>query len=132
MNQELQKALAQFLQLMLDGIQKGSAFASQQLPLIIQEKLHYEIVSSLAWIGIWLTITIIAWSAQRIVWRLTEPKPSSYLSSDDETARGVTTAAAILLSIFAIIDIVYNIDHLIYVWMAPRVFIIEWLKELIK
>lgn len=132
MNQELQKALAQFLQLMLDGVQKGSDFASQQLPLVIQEKLHYEIYSSLVWMGIWLFLITIGWVAQRIVWKTTEPRKGSYITSEQEFARGTTIVVAIAFSICGIIDIIYNIDHVVYVWVAPRVFLLEWLKGMIK
>jgi hypothetical protein len=134
MNDEMKKALSDFLGLLLEGIKTGTSFAQQQIPLVIQEKLNYEIYSSFAWMGIWLFIILLAWIVQQTVWRITNPKRTgkSRLAEGEEAARAITTIGAVLGSIGGLIDIIYNIDHVVYVWVAPRVYLLEWLKELIK
>jgi hypothetical protein len=123
MNEQLQKQLSQFLQLMLDGIEKGTSFAGQQLPLIIQEKLHYELFNSLMWAGFWFLIIVAIWVMVELFIRKSEMRPGERYEG-----RAIATTATLIISV----PMVYCLNWALYIYMAPRLYILEWLRQLIR
>lgn len=131
MDPKLQQALADYMQSLLslmkesgqmvkDGIQQGAAFAKDQIPLVIQEKLHFTLAIDIVWALMWLSILIAGWVFIRKVMR-----PS--LSPRDA---GVDWCFGGILTGVSLIAIMMNVYEIVKVYTAPRLFIIDWITQL--
>lgn len=123
MDEQLKKILVQFLQLMLDGIEKGANFAGAQIPLVVQEKLRYELISYLIWGGIWTAAIVGAWILAR--WAIRK-------CGDDNEVKVFFRTSAGVVSFIGVLCAGYYFDYALMIYIAPRVYILEWLKDLIK
>jgi hypothetical protein len=118
----VQAELTQWLHTLRTGVETGAAFAGEQIPLIIQEKIAYEraylsIVSGVLW-----TVTITGLSVMVYGWRRRSVcDPFGYMLGGGVGA-GFT----------ALIFFIDFCRPLIQVWTAPRLYIVEWLASLVK
>lgn len=127
MNEKLQQEIAAWLETMRAGIEAAGNFAIEQAPLVIQEKIAW----GRAFETIWLAVGIIAVLAllyySRRVW-------SWGLKNSDESD-GFSVFVSVLYSIGSIIVFTAAMEQLnlaLQVWLAPRIYIIEWLANLVK
>lgn len=127
MDEQFKKILVQFLQLMLDGIQKGAEIAGQQIPLVLQEKLRYDFAAYCIWGGFWLLVIAVVWAlAWLLIFKYSE------VGRDRKEAKAFMFPAASIITFFALIFAVWELQYALEIWIAPRVYILEWLKGMIK
>ena len=135
MNEQLQLAVSTLIQTSLNAIDKGTAFLSNQIPEVIQQLLLWKAVASFiefssgifiiggifAWLiyqyKYWTTTVTTTWGTKKI--RLyAEAGPFS------------------LLNIFLIIPLLYGSSciNLIWlqIWIAPKLYLIEYAKDFLK
>jgi hypothetical protein len=126
MDEQLKKVLMQFLQLMLDGIEKGTKFAGEQIPLVVQEKLRYELASFLAWAGFWLVLIIT-------LWVVAEWGRRYHMSERERDEATFPIRIGCLIASFILaLPMLYELDWALYVYLAPRVYILDWLRFMLK
>lgn len=127
MNDTLQKTLASALQTVLDGLKAGYEFGSREIPLILAEKLRYELaVASFETIvclvgGIAVALTV------RKLWAI---HMKDTFNNDGAALGAVFTG--VLGGGFFTFGFVYSFELALKIYLAPRVYLLDWLVELLK
>jgi hypothetical protein len=126
-NDTLQKSLASALQTVLDGLKAGYEFGSKEIPLILAEKLRYELaVASFETVvflvgGIGVIVTV------RKLWAFHK---KDTFNNDDAALGAVLTGA--LGGGFFVFGFIYNLEQALKIYLAPRIYLLDWLVELLK
>ena len=121
MNEELQQALAQFLTASLNTVEKGTAIAGEQIPLVLQEIVQWKITeSAIASTTLFLFIIASCLMLRRIM--------RSFLNIEDKQNLG---AFCVVVNIPFIVLFFVKFMTLIKAITAPRLIIIEFLKGML-
>lgn len=124
MNNELQEALTAFLTKSLDVVEKGVNMAGEQIPLVLQEIIQWEIWSSTIGFVIALIISvclaIAGWFCSKRMRMIRDDFPFDL---------GAIVSFGGALLAFAIS--MGNLYHMIKALTAPRLVIIEFLKGML-
>lgn len=129
MEQKLEEKATDLLVKMIDvTIQSVSdvvAFGKQQIPDIINQLLMWKIAES----GVWLLFGIVFLCVGMFF-------SNHYYNRLEELEEGLGMAARIVGSIISILTgsimIVSNLLDVLYIWLAPKVWLIEYGAELVK
>lgn len=133
MNEKLQEQLAEVLKWLLQWAQSTQEFVLAQAPLIVQEAIRFGRASEtwdVAAGAVSLAIGLV------LVFRSMIP-----FMSDANEARYVTghsvlltirTFGGIAMSFIGLMAVLTNISPLLKVWFAPRIYLLEWVAQLIK
>lgn len=135
MNEQLQLAVNTLIQTSLNAIDKGTTFLSNQIPEVIQQLLLWKAITSFIEFssGIFLIGGIFAWLIYQYKYWTTEIE-GTYKSKElrIEEDRGSLS----LLNIFLIIPLIYGSSciNLIWlqIWIAPKLYLIEYAKDFLK
>lgn len=123
MNQDLQKTLSTYLDTLLSTLKEGAAFASDQIPLVIQEKLHWDLAQASIGIGLglllvalatWLSLTAKAWNEK-----------------DHYSDWGFLVMAAAGCAVIGLPMIIINLLTFVQIEVAPRLYILEWVQSML-
>lgn len=108
------------------GIVKAVDFAQEQAPLVVQEFLAWKFAQAAIW-------TIIATIGLLIIGYIIKKCFSkSWLDdSDGLSVEGAVIATVIFLSLL-FVKFVPNVEQMVKVKVAPRVFIIEWVSDQVQ
>ena len=135
MNEQLQLAISTLIQTSLNAIDKGTAFLSNQIPEVIQQLLLWKAVASFIEFssGIFLIGGIFAWLIyQYKYWTTTVTTPWGTKTIRFEASSGPFS----LLNIPLIIPLLYGSSciNLIWlqIWIAPKLYLIEYAKDFLK
>lgn len=130
MNDQLQQQLAEILSWLEQSAKLVGEQAMQQVPLVVEELLRWKFVESLIGFVLRLTISIALCYATK---RLCQWSYRIHSEMDDMT-RGLQwltpTAAGLFSSIFLVEAINHN-DWL-QIWLAPRIYLLEYASTLLK
>lgn len=134
MNEELQKQLAEYLGTLLEAAKSGAAFASEQVPLVIQEKIVYgRVVETLtAVIGVVGLIGLPLFACKAIK-NLLASEDIPYDKHEESNRLVIQGFGYVVLAFMSLIALMF-LDHIgsaIKAWTAPRLYIIEWLSSLV-
>jgi len=116
MNDQAKEIITQMLQRVLDGVDTAADFAAQEVPIVVEQLLMWHMVESMLW--------CVAALAVLFVWVLITMK--SYYG---ENAWLKTPCGTIILGIFFLILI--DLDWL-KIWIAPKLYLLEYGSALIK
>jgi len=101
----------------ISWVKKAGDILEEQAPLLVHEVLEYEILTSWIWITIAVIILLIA---ILLLWLV--------IKDNDE---GIGTTITIVLIVPSLCTIGMQINDIIMATVAPRVYMIEYLKDLI-
>lgn len=150
MSDEMKKLFEEALKMLLNAVKEGSAFAREQMPIVVQEKLTYDLISTyivcvfcvlllfagLAWAYYWLNR---ATSIEKI--QLQKPK---YLGVCNEewniwwrnknrienyTVAGIIPSVLVIL--ISIVVLIRSGMIILRITYAPHLYILEWLKGML-
>ena len=135
MNEQLQLAVSTLIQTSLNAIDKGTTFLSNQIPEVIQQLLLWKAIASFIEFssGIFLIGGIFTWLIYQYKYWTTEIE-GTYKRKElrIEEDRGSLS----LLNIFLIIPLIYGSSciNLIWlqIWIAPKLYLIEYAKDFLK
>ena len=126
MNEQLQEQMAQILEVVKTSVTQTSGFVIEQMPLIVQELLLYKRISyTMGFITPLLIIILVVFIWKKYI--LTNKK----VMRKGEDFNGLIFLTAIMV-IPSIMVMFINFLNMIRVWVAPRVFLIEYVSGLIK
>jgi hypothetical protein len=109
-----------FLTELLEFSKDAGAFAKEQVPLVLQEYIAWGVASSVVWM---LPFLVMLFFIARVwKWALREAEGSD----------GFSVAAAIVYTVVMLPGIIYNLLDLTKAIVAPRVYLIETLTDLIR
>jgi hypothetical protein len=128
MSDEMRKALEAFLMNLLAGAQKwgekGADFAAEQIPLVLKEKLYYDFAWATVWLVFGLTLLVIANKVGIKLWKSAE-------TGEDDRLFG-SVVIRLMGTVFALPFVFTNLNTMLKIGLAPRVYIIEWLTSLVR
>ena len=135
MNEQLQLAVSTLIQTSLNAIDKGTAFLSNQIPEVIQQLLLWKAITSFIEFsfGIFIIGGIFAWLIYQY----------KYWTTTIETEWGTTkqriwleNGPFVFLNLFCVIPLIYGSSciNLIWlqIWIAPKLYLIEYAKDFLK
>ena len=135
MNEQLQLAVSTLIQTSLNAIDKGTTFLSNQIPEVIQQLLLWKAVASFIEFssGIFIIGGTFAWLIyQYKYWTTT-------IETKWETTKqriSGENGPFVLLNFFFIIPLIYGSSciNLIWlqIWIAPKLYLIEYAKDFLK
>ena len=135
MNEQLQLAVSTLIQTSLNAIDKGTTFLSNQIPEVIQQLLLWKAVVSFIEFssGIFIIGGIFAWLIyQYKYWTTTVTTEWGTKNVRLEEDAG----PLVLLNLFCIIPLLYGSSciNLIWlqIWIAPKLYLIEYAKDFLK
>lgn len=122
---ELEDKTINIINWLEDAIKTSTDFASEQIPLFIQELLHYNFVMSLSWfiVGI-IGIIAVIYTAYRLI------KMAIKDGCIDMVGPPVVIMGIFILAIFTCV----SVNHMdwIKIKLAPRVYLMEYVKDSMK
>ena len=135
MNEQLQLAVNTLIQTSLNAIDKGATFLSNQIPEVIQQLLLWKAVAS--FIEFFSGIFLIGGS---FAWLIYQYK---YWTTTIETEWGTTqqrisgrNSPFVLLNFSCVIPLIYGSSciNLIWlqIWIAPKLYLIEFAMDFLK
>ena len=135
MNEQLQLAVSTLIQTSLNAIDKGTTFLSNQIPEVIQQLLLWKAIASFIEFsfGIFLIGGIFVWLIyQYKYWVTIVEDPWGEKVRRIEGDKG----AVALLNILLFIPLLYGSSciNLIWlqIWIAPKLYLIEYAKDFLK
>lgn len=121
MNEQLQKELAAWLAQLRDAAQHGTNFALDQAPLIVQEKIAFGrfVETFELLIGASLLVTAYWFSTKASYWDEQHDHPFGYIG-------------ACVFGFVGLFVVCVQITYVAEAWIAPRLYVIDWLAGLLK
>ena len=122
MNEQLQLAVNTLIQTSLNAIDKGTTFLSKEIPEVIQQLLLWKAIASFIEFssGIFLIGGTFAWLIYQYKYWTTP----------------IETHPLVILNLFCVIPLIYGISciNLIWlqIWIAPKLYLIEYAKDFLK
>lgn len=126
---DMKAVLKEFFVSMLDGIKQAGSFVKEQLPLVLQEYIAWGFWSNLATCVVWLILLFLA------IWiNIKMHKAEWFEDSCGDPSMAILVP--IVLSITSLITLflvfIPSLLEMIKTVVAPRVYLIEKIAELIK
>ena len=120
MSEQMSKIVQEYLTKLLSAIESGATFTAEQVPIIIQEKLAFDFW----WAVAGLILGILLWLLYPRLW-------TSTANIDDEDRGAVRFAGSAVITLVSGSLIIANSYNLLFILMAPRLYIIEWLRGML-
>ncbi len=144
-NEQLQTALSEMINKSVDGIESSVAFMQQELPDVIEQLLMWYMVKGLMWVVfgfVLILLTAAFWKKvyackpnkdgeSNWAWSTESLYRSKIVSLDEFTLFAGGTASFISLLV-GIPVILVNIVEPIKIWIAPKIWLIEYAAQLVK
>lgn len=124
MNKELEQCLTQFINKALDVANKGIDTAGEQIPLILQEIIQWQLLSAIGFTALFTAISVLGFALSYYLYR----KYKS-LDFDDDLFIAIIISIG-SLAVFSA-SLICNLPTIIKVLTAPRLVILEYLKGLL-
>jgi hypothetical protein len=122
---EIKQAVAELLEVLKQGIVGGKELITTQFPILCQQIVRWGIWSNIYQIVVCLVLLYIDC---RLI-----PLALKKLSIDDYDIGGMLLMAGCIITIiFAGIFLLFSLFNLIKVLSTPNLYILEYLKEMIK
>ena len=127
MNEEAQKALAELLQKTLSGIDTVVGFSQVQLPEVIQQLLVWNAVSS-------LLIQVVSIIYLVVFIKYTPKIIRHMFRCNCPTSEAIYLISLIVASVIALVATIQSFDNFdwIKIWLAPKLYLIEYASYLLK
>ena len=135
MDKQLVDKLTESMDMVNNWIEAGADFTAEQAPLVIQEIVTWGIVNGLVWAGGFAFFMLLI---QGCAWHLRRNVAKDKLKPEQEQIfkwyhNNWTTCTWIAhyLSFLLMFGVIYNVYHSIYVYCAPRLYVLETLADLL-
>jgi hypothetical protein len=122
MDEQTKTLLAEYLKKLLQAAESGASFAAEQIPIIIQEKLAFDF-----WVAtMWIALCLVAGILVSIGYYKINVK-----AEWDEDTTAPTTVAMFFVGVTLLMILLFNLITIIKIQVAPRLYIVEWLKGML-
>ena len=130
MNDELQRQLAELLKMLIASAKDAGAFASQQIPPLVQEKIRFgrawhTIAAALLAIALW---RVFLFTQEQYTKASTTPRKSYEVWP--ERPGGILSIVGAVASFGVSIALLIHLHQAVEAWVAPRLYIVDWLLSL--
>lgn len=111
--------------ILLEWLQKIEKFTAEQTPLLIQEILDYNFYMAAMLVGFFAAFTIVA----AVCTIVTAKSFHKSYNNDDWVA---VTFIGLIVTGTSLIPLLYNVNAVLKIWLAPRLYMIEYVSSLLK
>lgn len=129
MNEQLQQALASILGKTMQGVEAGVSFLSTEIPDVIHQLLLFKLVWS-AIIAVILVTTCFFLISKG--WKVSKKANEEVSSSNKGFPWFVYGAVCVLPSVIMFFVILGSLKNVIQIWLAPKIYLIEYAASLAK
>lgn len=130
MNPELQKELAQWLAALREQAGGAVNFALEQAPLVVREKVALGRAYETTWLCLLLFVWVVAFAVVVNAWKHRTARDQE--DTEGPEGKGTTIACTASLVLAGLSLAVTGQSYYVYlVWLAPRIYVLEWLKGLL-
>ena len=128
MNEQLQQALAAIITKTMQGLDSGVAFLGSELPDVIQQLLIYKAV----WAGVEAVILSVFIAPYVWFWKFYTKAENGFWKSfgDPEPPTIFLGIFGSLLSVVFVVGIIVDIQTVVQIWLAPKIYLIEYAAKL--
>jgi len=139
MNEQIQENLAELVDWMKEAGSAGGDLLTEQGPLVAREIILYSRVMSslMVFLGVALIVVAIVFG-RRLYVLIGQWKDNLKSTTEGETTTtsydvkcAFNGSVSLLFFIWAIVAFVINLNSCIIAWMAPRLCVIEYIKNLL-
>ena len=124
MNEELQKQLTDLLVTLSSSVQRGAEWVGEQVPPLVQEKILLGRIEETTWfVGGLIVAVVLVYKGARF-WK------RSFELTDEYDAP--VCVVPFLAFGAALLAATVNLHSFVLVWFAPRLYIVEWLADLMR
>lgn len=139
MNDELQKQLAAMLANLATVAQQGAAFAADQIPPLVQEKIALGRTEATFWFAAAaiLSVASVYWMARLRRWaephkaECDEKAKTGHYHVDRDGYQMPLFFGHVVGILLAVLPLIATVHDLLLVWFAPRLYIVEWLRSMV-
>lgn len=131
MNEDLKKMLVEYLGKLLGAVEKAGSFAADQIPIIIQEKLQYDFWLAVGWMVIAVLMLLVGGCCGWCIYRVVNCKDRASWWYDNDGMGISSMFGVIIFGILGIIIFFVNAATVLQITIAPRLYIVEWLKGMV-
>lgn len=134
MNEQLQQAVATMIQQALEAFNKGASFMAAEIPDVVNQLLRWHAVRSAAMtaLGVLILVVFVVTSYYQVKWWVAKDPNSRY----DERRIDMAYGPAVLLNLIWILPVAFAIGTInltwLQIWIAPKVWLIEYAAKMIK
>lgn len=126
MNEKLQQELISSIEVVKEYVTKGANFASEQAPLVIDELIKFHLYYEGAFIILSFILGLVT------MWFFKIGKNIISTEGDLDSPQGALTIfGGALTAIFGLIFFFSSLKTFVMCFTAPRLFIIQYLKDLL-
>lgn len=126
MNEKVMEHLDIILGQLTKAANKGVEFGAAELPILIKEILNYQLAESLIVIFLFPTIIYFAWTKVLLKWKFED------VDFDLEFALVSGRVIGSVLTVVGILCVICEIFNAAKIILAPRLYLLEYLKDFIK
>ena len=125
---KLKEALAELIMSVTQTAGQAKDFLIAETPDVIRQLLMWKFAENLTWClaGVAVMIAVVIYARRLVKWTLHEDTDS------EDAVTGLLFGGAGLLIIFAIAAIEFVNLTWLQIWIAPKVYLLEYAKELVK
>ena len=132
MNEALEAQLSELLSKLIANVEKGTSFAADQIPLVVQEKLTVDFVWSFVFLVLMSLLYAGALALARVCYlKYKNNDPYSYASYHGDWLIGCNVIWVVSTLVWAVVTLA-TAKSILYIWLAPRIYVLEWLREGLK
>ena len=130
MNEEMQSALVKFINQSLDVFNQGVGFMSEQIPDVVQQLLAWKFTSSL--------LGFIFFCLCCLIWAYANYRQIKWWGGKNEYGKTRITSDFGPFVIFNVLQALFitlipnNLFDWLKIWIAPKVWLIEYAASLVK
>lgn len=132
MNEQLQQALTAILNKTMSGVDAGVSFLSAEIPEVIQQLLIYKMVSACIFMAVGVAMIVGAYKMTERGIKNYKEESEKGIFREDEMRFILPFFAAVILWFFGVILIAANVETVIQIWLAPKIYLIEYAASLAK
>lgn len=134
MNEQLQQAVTTMIQQALEAFNKGASFMAAEIPDVVNQLLMWHAIRSAAMtaLGVLILVVFVVTSYYQVKWWVAKDPNSRY----DERRINMAYGSAVLLNLIWILPVAFAISIInltwLQIWIAPKVWLIEYAARMIK
>ena len=128
MNESMQKAVAAMIEKAISGVDAATSFLAAEIPDVIHQLLMWNMVKSIVITLSYLIVLFCIYLVIRFVYKKVEASenPDHYLT----VMVGIILGG--LVGTFCVAGVVSNTLNALQIWIAPKVWLIEYAAKLVK
>ena len=130
---QLEQTVLEVINKSVSAVEKGADWLGGQIPEVAEQFLRYKLYESIFLTLLFFSLFILVNVVSPLVFRrlyISAKKINPFKAADDFVFSAIIIAA--FGGIFAVPATIINLLDVIKIWVAPKVYLIEWASSLVR